>query len=141
MSYDAVNHPSHYNRGSIECLDYIIDMNYGYCLSAAVKYIVRAGHKDPDKLVEDLQKAQFYVRKEFDRVLRINQNIDDLRIYTLDNRYSTISTGEFIEDQQLSSNRGAALISMELIRIDHPTNMIKHFTNIIASIEAEIETA
>ena len=61
---DAVNHPSHYNRGKIECIDYIQDQQLNFCRGNAIKYIVRAGMKDPDKEIEDLKKAIFYIKQE-----------------------------------------------------------------------------
>ena len=54
---DKVNHPSHYTDGEIEVIDYIEDKGFGYHLGNAVKYISRAGKKDPDKYIEDLEKA------------------------------------------------------------------------------------
>ena len=54
---DNVNHPSHYTSGKIEVIDFIEDKELGFHLGNAVKYISRAGRKDPDKIVEDLQKA------------------------------------------------------------------------------------
>ena len=54
---DAVNHPSHYTDGKIEVIEYIEDKGFGYCLGNAIKYISRAGKKDPAKEVEDLRKA------------------------------------------------------------------------------------
>lgn len=65
---DNVNHPKHYNNGKIEVIDYIEDKNLGFNLGNAVKYISRAGIKDPDKTVEDLQKACWYVLREIERV-------------------------------------------------------------------------
>lgn len=61
---DNVNHPSHYTDGNIEVIDYIEDKQLGYHLGNAVKYISRAGKKDPDKYVEDLQKAAWYLNRE-----------------------------------------------------------------------------
>lgn len=47
---DNVNHPSHYNEGKIECIEYIKDKFtdeelYGFCIGNAIKYITRAEHK------------------------------------------------------------------------------------------------
>ena len=64
---DNVNHPSHYTDGNIEVIDYIEDKQLGYHLGNAVKYISRAGKKDPDKYVEDLQKAVWYLQREIKR--------------------------------------------------------------------------
>lgn len=61
---DPVNHPSHYTQGKIECIDFITDKKLNFCRGNAVKYIVRAGLKDPTKEIEDLKKAVFYINRE-----------------------------------------------------------------------------
>ena len=45
--HDPVNHPAHYTDGQIEVIDFIDDKQLSYCLGNAVKYISRAGKKDP----------------------------------------------------------------------------------------------
>ena len=60
---DPVSHPSHYTDGNIEVIDFIEDKNLGFHLGNAVKYISRAGKKDPAKEVEDLQKAVWYINR------------------------------------------------------------------------------
>lgn len=65
---DNVNHPSHYNTGTIEVIDYIEDKNLGFNLGNAVKYISRAGVKDPTRTIEDLEKACWYVKREIERM-------------------------------------------------------------------------
>lgn len=60
---DMVNHPSHYTDGNIEVIDYIEDKRLGYCLGNAIKYISRAGKKNKDKEIEDLQKAVWYINR------------------------------------------------------------------------------
>ena len=60
---DPVNHPSHYTSGSIEVIDFIEDQKMPYHLGSAMKYICRAGKKDPDRTVEDLQKAVWYINR------------------------------------------------------------------------------
>ena len=69
---DPVNHPSHYTQGKIECIDFIQDKKLNFCRGNAVKYIVRAGLKDKNKEIEDLQKAIFYLDAEIKDIL--NQN-------------------------------------------------------------------
>ena len=64
---DPVNHPSHYTDGKIEVIDFIEDKGLGFHLGNAVKYIARAGKKDPDKAVEDLEKARWYLDREISR--------------------------------------------------------------------------
>lgn len=63
---DAVNHPTHYNTGKIEVIEYIEDQALGFHLGNAVKYISRAGKKDPKKTVEDLEKAIWYIRRKLE---------------------------------------------------------------------------
>ena len=60
---DVINHPSHYTDGSIEVIDYIEDKGFGYHLGNAIKYISRAGKKDPSKETEDLRKAVWYIER------------------------------------------------------------------------------
>lgn len=61
--HDPVNHPSHYTDGRIEVIDYIEDKKLGFHLGNAVKYISRAGKKDPSKEIEDLEKAVWYINR------------------------------------------------------------------------------
>ena len=65
---DNVNHPDHYNHGEIEVIDFIEDKELGFHLGNAVKYISRAGRKNPDKTVEDLRKAVWYVNRQIQRL-------------------------------------------------------------------------
>lgn len=60
---DQVNSPSHYTSGKIEVIDFIEDQKLGFHLGNAVKYIARAGKKDPLKEIEDLKKAQWYLNR------------------------------------------------------------------------------
>lgn len=60
---DMVNHPSHYTDGGIETIDFIEAKNLPYHLGNAVKYISSAGEKCPEKTVEDLQKAVWYINR------------------------------------------------------------------------------
>ena len=68
MMPENVNHPSHYNFGRYEVIDVIDDWKLGFSLGNAVKYIARAGKKDPDKEIEDLKKAAFYINHEIERL-------------------------------------------------------------------------
>ncbi|MCM3521746.1 DUF3310 domain-containing protein [Curtobacterium sp. P97] len=64
---DVVNHPSHYTAyQGIEVIDLTEQMNFNR--GNAVKYIARAGLKDPAKEVEDLQKARWYLDREIARL-------------------------------------------------------------------------
>lgn len=55
--------PPHYRDGKIEVIDYIEDKGFGYNLGNVIKYISRAGKKS-DKIVEDLEKAKWYLERE-----------------------------------------------------------------------------
>lgn len=70
---DPVNHPAHYTTGKIEVIDFIDDKELGFCLGNAVKYIARAGKKDPEKTIEDLKKSIWYINHEIERMKR-NEN-------------------------------------------------------------------
>lgn len=60
---DAINHPDYYTDGGIETIDFIEAKELPYHLGNAVKYISRAGKKNPEKTVEDLQKAIWYINR------------------------------------------------------------------------------
>ena len=59
---DNVSHPSHYNYGKIEVIDFIEDQELGFCLGNCIKYICRCGRKNNPK--EDLEKAKWYLERE-----------------------------------------------------------------------------
>ena len=61
MNKEKVNHPDHYNNGEYEVMDVIEDagLGEGFCLGNALKYILRAKHKE--NYVEDLKKAKWYI--------------------------------------------------------------------------------
>ena len=63
---EKVDHPDHYNVGKIEVIDAIEDWGLDFCLGNVVKYISRAGHKDSNKVVEDLKKAAWYLQRKID---------------------------------------------------------------------------
>lgn len=65
----AVNHPAHYGGklNQYEAIKVIEAWELGFCLGNTVKYISRAGKKDPDKTLEDLQKAAWYLNHEIQR--------------------------------------------------------------------------
>ena len=63
---DPVNHPSHYCDGNIEVIDFIIDKKLNFNRGNVIKYTSRAGKKNVNKEVEDLEKARFYLNKEIE---------------------------------------------------------------------------
>ena len=66
---NKVNHPSHYNIGKIEVIDFIEDQQLNFHLGNAVKYICRAGKKNSDgtsvdrSRITDLEKAMWYLQR------------------------------------------------------------------------------
>ncbi len=62
---DGVNHPDYYNFGNIEVIEYIEDQGFGegFCKGNALKYISRAGKKDIESEIKDLEKAVWYTRR------------------------------------------------------------------------------
>lgn len=75
MKNDNVNHPAHYTDGGIETIDFIEAKNLPYHLGSAVKYISRAGKKDPRKEIEDVEKAVWYLNRHIE-VLKKKQRED-----------------------------------------------------------------
>lgn len=64
---NPVTRPAHYIAPSgIELIDVIAHLPY--CRSSAIKYIFRAGVKNPATLIEDLQKAQVMIAHEIARL-------------------------------------------------------------------------
>lgn len=74
---DAVTHPAHYTDGKIEVIDFIEDKNLNYHRGNAVKYIARAGKKDPAKEIEDLRKASWYINREIDRLQQMEKEKEE----------------------------------------------------------------
>lgn len=64
---DIINWPKHYNTGSIQPIDVIEDWKLDFRLANALKYLSRAGKKNPDKLKEDLEKAVWYINRYIEK--------------------------------------------------------------------------
>ena len=66
---DLVNHPPHYTKGGIDFLDYAEakGLTENAYLFNVVKYISRAGKKLGVDPVQDLEKAEFYLKREIAR--------------------------------------------------------------------------
>lgn len=56
--------PEYYREnGAIETWDYIVSQGLGFLEGNVVKYVTRAGRKNNDTRMEDLQKARTYIEK------------------------------------------------------------------------------
>ena len=66
---DGVARPPQYINGWSNGAE-VIDLteNLSFCAGNVVKYVCRAGRKDPDKHIEDLEKARWYLDREIARV-------------------------------------------------------------------------
>ena len=66
---DTVNHPSHYNFGDIEVVDFIeqvtkhYNSDVAYHIGNAIKYLARSPHKNGK---EDVDKARWYIERAFE---------------------------------------------------------------------------
>lgn len=70
LKVDAVQHPTHYNSGTIEVIDIIKDQLTpeefrGYIKGNVIKYITRERLKNG---VEDLRKAEKYLQMYLERL-------------------------------------------------------------------------
>lgn len=67
-----VNHPAHYGGADnpYEAIKVIEawGLDKSFCLGNAVKYIARAGKKADCDLIEDLEKAAWYIAREIERL-------------------------------------------------------------------------
>jgi hypothetical protein len=67
---EQVNHPQHYGgaENPYEAIKVIEAWDLGFCLGNTVKYISRAGKKETDKTVQDLEKAKWYLEREIQKL-------------------------------------------------------------------------
>jgi hypothetical protein len=63
---EMVNHPSHYGGAEnvYEAIKIIEALDLDFHTGNALKYLVRAGKKDPEKELEDLKKAAWYIYRK-----------------------------------------------------------------------------
>lgn len=67
---EQVNHPEHYGGSDniYEAIKVIEAWDLGFNLGNVVKYISRAGKKDNNKLIQDLEKANWYLNRELEKL-------------------------------------------------------------------------
>ena len=56
---DLINQPSHYTKGRIQPIEFIVSNNMGHCEGCIVKYVTR--YKFKNNPIQDLKKAKFYL--------------------------------------------------------------------------------
>lgn len=76
---ERVNHPQHYGGkdNPYEAIKVIEAWGVDFCLGNTLKYISRAGHKEQDREIEDLEKARWYLDR---RIQQLKQ--ESLRDFT-----------------------------------------------------------
>ncbi len=75
---DMVNNPSHYGGkdNTYECI-LVLEawgLDKDFCLGNCVKYISRAGKKNRDKEIEDLEKALWYLQRKIKNLKECAKN-------------------------------------------------------------------
>ena len=83
MEKENVNHPIHYCRGNLECID-VMESVFGiketkaFCKLNAFKYLFRAEMKSNE--IEDIDKAIWYLKKhqEYAKKQENNKIIDNV---------------------------------------------------------------
>lgn len=66
-SFDDIEWPKHYNSGKIQPIDAIESWDLDFRLANVVKYIARAGKKNPKEVKKDLEKARWYLNRYIDK--------------------------------------------------------------------------
>ena len=71
---EMVNHPSYYGgaENTYEEIKIIEALDLDFHTGNALKYIVRAGKKNPEKELEDLQKAVWYIERKIKLIENFN---------------------------------------------------------------------
>lgn len=66
---ETIDHPGHYGGDTVyEAIKVIEAHELGFALGNAVKYILRAGKKSTSSEIEDLKKAEWYVRRRIEQL-------------------------------------------------------------------------
>jgi hypothetical protein len=60
--------PKHYQRGSIQVWDFIVDQQLDFLAGNIIKYICRAGHKDYESELDDWLKVKAYVERKIKQI-------------------------------------------------------------------------
>ena len=66
--------PDYYKFNKYEVVDVIQDWDLNFCLGNVIKYVARAGKKDGNSPLQDLEKARQYLSFEIEEVKKCQQN-------------------------------------------------------------------
>lgn len=67
---NPISHPSHYCFGKYEPVKIIQDWGLSFCLGNVIKYLSRAGRKEGNSRLQDLQKAKQYLEFEIEAEMK-----------------------------------------------------------------------
>ena len=69
MPADNVNQPDHYLQSSMECIEAIEGLSLDFHQGQVLKYVYRHRfkHASLDKQLEDLKKAEYYLKRLIDQ--------------------------------------------------------------------------
>lgn len=121
MTNDPVNHPSHYTYGKYEVIDFIESWGFGFHLGNAVKYISRAGKKDPAKTLEDLNKALWYIKRFLDWPGR--------KLFIEDSRKEKIDPDDYTKDKGLDLGLATVIQLLAEIKIHDACSVLEAYVN------------
>lgn len=68
---DMVNSPSHYGSGTYEAINVIEAWGANFNIGNSLKYLSRYGKKDPNAIIQDLEKAIWYIDREISNLKKI----------------------------------------------------------------------
>lgn len=63
VTYSKIN-PKHYQRGSYQIWDFIVDQQLDFLAGNIIKYICRAGYKNQETELDDWLKVKAYVDRK-----------------------------------------------------------------------------
>lgn len=104
-----IDHPSHYKKSTCtyEVIEVIEDWYLDFRLANTVKYVGRAGDKDPSKYYEDLKKAQWYILRYMDNPPK--NRILNIICFKL---FHKITWQDVTSDWKLSGSRSVILMAL-----------------------------
>lgn len=125
---DNVNHPTHYTDGKYETIEFIERNRFDYHDGNAIKYISRAGKKDPDKLIEDLEKALWYINRA-DHKLDYDEHAITVYDYILDKKLSPALASVIALIETSCYQEAATMLEAEIKRLKKEEKEQKDYIN------------
>lgn len=92
---ESINHPAHYGGDTVyEAIKVIEAWRLCFHTGNAVKYIARAGRKDPSKEAEDLRKAVWYLERKIAALEQKREKEGPVSVGQFDSIWRCCSCGE-----------------------------------------------